>query len=402
MNTETQYQKLPQEMKLLALCARNTMSEQEQKSAQEIIGNGINWNTFCTMANKHKIYPVVFPNLRKLNNEKVDREILQKLEGKCKSNQMKALGFTSELIKVMRLLTEQNIRAISIKGPCLAMSIYQDISKRVSRDLDILVNSRDLAQIDQILRDAGYASEDAFFQLSPKQFRAHLKKAHHVSYSNQMGVHLEIHWRLSNSNYGISFENAWDSGKEMELYGQSIHVLSPEENLLYLILHGSKHAWKRLRWLCDVYEIVSSHVLDWEYIQKQAKKTGVFYQIKQTEYLLKILLQYDMPVQLKVGRADERMGKRLAEMAIPVITAMDDSPELQGHGLYGHVLIYAYIWRKSFGKRIYFLSSLLVPGTAEFDSWKIKDRYFFLYYFLRPFRILNTCVRLRIRERGRK
>ena len=46
---------------------------------------------------------------------------------------------TSELIKIMKLLEENDIKAIAFKGPTLAQLAYGDVTLRQYVDLDLLV-----------------------------------------------------------------------------------------------------------------------------------------------------------------------------------------------------------------------------------------------------------------------
>jgi hypothetical protein len=47
--------------------------------------------------------------------------------------------------------------------------------------------------------------------------------------------------------------------------------LAPEDLLIVLCVHGSKHVWESLKWVCDVAELLHSHQhLDWSRIFSSA------------------------------------------------------------------------------------------------------------------------------------
>ena len=51
--------------------------------------------------------------------------------------------------------------------------------------------------------------------------------------------------------------------------------LCPEDLLILLCVHGSKHAWEQLKWTCDVAELVRRRpTLDWSRILFQADEWG--------------------------------------------------------------------------------------------------------------------------------
>ena len=60
------------------------------------------------------------------------------------------------------------------------------------------------------------------------------------------------------------------------LAGAEVPDMSPEINLLMLCMHGSKHMWSRLLWICDVAQLLaSSPSLDWKEVTDEAKEAGL-------------------------------------------------------------------------------------------------------------------------------
>lgn len=65
---------------------------------------------------------------------------------------------TSELIKVVKILEENNIEAISFKGPVLSQLAYGDVVSRQYCDLDILVDEKELIRTVNLFLDNGYGN----------------------------------------------------------------------------------------------------------------------------------------------------------------------------------------------------------------------------------------------------
>ena len=57
----------------------------------------------------------------------------------------------------------------------------------------------------------------------------------------------------------LASEAVWDRLGSITLAGRPIACLSPEDTVLALCLHGSKHAWERLLWICDVGAFIGCH-----------------------------------------------------------------------------------------------------------------------------------------------
>ena len=54
-----------------------------------------------------------------------------------------------------------------------------------------------------------------------------------------------------------------------------LRVLSPEDAVLVLSIHGFKHLWSCLKWVCDISTLLSSSGdLDWSYILDEANRIG--------------------------------------------------------------------------------------------------------------------------------
>jgi Uncharacterised nucleotidyltransferase len=61
------------------------------------------------------------------------------------------------------------------------------------------------------------------------------------------------------------------------LAGAEVPNMSPEITLLVLCMHGSKHVWARLIWICDVAQLVdASPDLDWKDVTRKAKQSGLW------------------------------------------------------------------------------------------------------------------------------
>jgi hypothetical protein len=71
---------------------------------------------------------------------------------------------------------------------------------------------------------------------------------------------VELHWEVSPHLYASSVQAAdlWRSLVTTELNGVAIKVLAPEDLIFSLLIHGSRHLWECLLWICDVGWIVET------------------------------------------------------------------------------------------------------------------------------------------------
>ena len=54
-------------------------------------------------------------------------------------------------------------------------------------------------------------------------------------------------------------ERLWERVGRVPLGGNSVPSFAPEDMLLILCVYGSKHTWGRLKWVCDIAELIRVH-----------------------------------------------------------------------------------------------------------------------------------------------
>ena len=379
------------EMRLLILCSVFHLSDKQKTKIEELLHNDFNWNNFYTLAVKNKIYPIIYRNLKRFDNINLDEQTIRKFEWICKENRIKALQLTKELAKLMELFRRRDIRTISVKGPLLAMALYQDPSMRVSRDLDLLVDFSDLNKANELLIEAGYALDNNVRNLTRKQKEQYIKLSHHFTYSNALGTQIELHWRLSKDYYNLPFEDIWDKKKEIDIFGRNMNVLSEEENLLYLIYHGSKHAWKRLGWLCDIYQIIKNNQLDWNCLMNRAEQLQITHMVIQSMILFRKLYGIKPHIKYDLSKKELMIAKHLAAISTLFIMNPDERAEMQGHPLFYRYNKYLWIWYRSYDRRILLIVSHFKPTIEDYKTMELQDRYYYSYYLLRFFQIMKKC-----------
>lgn len=174
------------------------------------------------------------------------------------------LRMAGELIRLIRKMEDFGIRVIPYKGPTLASLAYGDLSLRTFGDLDLLISREDTGKAFTIMRELGYAPE---IELSGERLREFEKYNNVLAWwNNERQISVEIHWELSPGYlpFSVGFSELYDRRQEVEVGGHVVSTLSIEDLLLYLCLHGAKHAWERLSWIVDVGLLIRRREIDWE------------------------------------------------------------------------------------------------------------------------------------------
>ena len=183
---------IPNELKLI-LEIINRENVEDLKSIIKEKVNHINWDLFLELAMHHRLYPLLFGKLKQIDNDVIPQYTLQSLNQLYKNNTFRMLHLSSELEQICRVLNENQIKSLVLKGPVLAVDLYGDLSLRTSSDLDILIPITELDKADQLLIGLGFEKMIVFkLYLNDWTWRNN-----HFTYFHPLkGVKCEIHWRL--------------------------------------------------------------------------------------------------------------------------------------------------------------------------------------------------------------
>ena len=200
------------------------------------------------------------------------------------------LFLTGELRKLLKLFDAHHIPALPFKGPALATLIYGNLTLRDFGDLDILVHKRDILRAKTLLISQGYRP---WYQFTAAQEAAHLRSFHAYAFTRNDGmVTIDLHWRFVPSPFYFPFnlKPLWECREQMPFAGTTILNIPPEDLLLILCVHGAKDRWSRLKWICDIAELIRAHGrLDWTRVIEQARALS-----SERKLLLGLLLASDL------------------------------------------------------------------------------------------------------------
>jgi hypothetical protein len=194
------------------------------------------------------------------------------------------------------------------------------------------------------------------------------------------------------------------------LLGTTVSTLAPEDLLLALCAHGAKECWGKLKWICDVAELIRAYPnLDWDRVLTQAK------QLHSQRMLL-----------LGVGLARELLGVRVPETVLAaiqsdgasaILPSVDRASRIAGGNRALPALmqqVCSYLFESQPGQSRQFSPTLLrlrvrdrISDQLQYFIWRlfvpnVRDRQLivlpkplsFLYYLLRPLRLLGEKLGL--------
>jgi hypothetical protein len=259
---------LEPELRLVLLLGRTRLNQEVHAQLDNLFKTGLNWERFVRLADYHRLYPLIYPALTKVNDPRIPPEVLQKLQKDCQSNRIRQLKLAGELTRLAGLISAEGLTLISLKGPLFAQQLFGNIGLRASRDLDLLVKREEFDRVEQLLYREGYR-----FVVNPEEVDLeHMdKRMHHHAYRHpQKGILVELHYGLSFFELNLNCQELIRRAKECQFNQSFLYTLAPEDEILFLMLHGARHACMRLRWLADIVEIMQQKKFcDWGTLVEQ-------------------------------------------------------------------------------------------------------------------------------------
>lgn len=170
------------------------------------------------------------------------------------------------LIDLLRELACSNVRPWLLKGAALSATVYPQPSTRHVHAIDLLVEP-----------SVWNAARDVLAKREFTEQPRGADSAHHLTYKHKTGLALGLHTRAFYLPY---FELPWaaleERAREIEIGGQRVRVLSPEDNLVHVCGHAMySRSRASLRWACDAAWIIRQNPdLDWRLITDTAERAG--------------------------------------------------------------------------------------------------------------------------------
>jgi hypothetical protein len=358
------------EERLLLCCAR---AEPRGADVAELAGGVADWGRVLRLAASHGVSAFLFTNIDGQAPPAVVEELRERAQGIAVEN----LILTAELPRVMEALESAGIPALAFKGPTLAALLYGERMPRESSDIDVLVHEEDVARSFAVLGELGYeawhAVEGYFFECGRER---------PVVQKNN-GATVDVHWGLMPTSFAADTgaEGVWKRCGRVRIGKRDIPTLGDEDLVQFLCVHGTKHRWASLGWVCDVAALVHARPgIGWEAVMRRAQRTGTRRAVLLGLYLAHDLVGAEAPAQLL---AEARQDRKLQDLARESAVRMFQEPP-SAHGGRSYWYRASERWRE----RLWLVRGAVFEAQpADRQAYKLPRVLFPLYRVIRPFRL---------------
>jgi hypothetical protein len=286
---------------------------------------------------------------------------------------------SQELVRLLARLGAAGVPVIPLKGIALAESLYGDPTLRTCADLDILVHPKDFTESLRLLQSSGYEArfgDPSFVRLLARYGKDCVLMREDTQSGYPLQVHCGLIWGGPTERRLLA--EIWSDAAPQPFHAVPAYALSPEWEFLYLAVHAARHGLFPFKWLVDFDWLPVRGALDWKKVQEKARRLGWERAVQSYLAACAALLETPVPEPFAATMPPAPAGIRASapgplEIPLETLFSMRLLPTLS--------------------QRLQFLAiRLFVPTPMDCAFLRLPSPLFFLYYFLRPWRLTGAVA----------
>jgi hypothetical protein len=253
--------------------------------------------------------PLFGERVENIGRPMVPHEIRDKLREMQRFHAIFALHLTAELFRFLARFTVLGIDVLLTKGPGLAVRCYGDPGMRQYGDLDLVVREADIRRATQAMLDFAYEPRIHLTAIDAKK-----TSGEYAFRKPGTDLLVEFHTERTFRYHPrpLQMEKLFERSAFVTIDGREVPVLSLEDELVLICVHGAKHFWERLMWIADVAALISRQPLDWDRALAVANEVGAQRILHLGLRLAADLLGAELPAHLKAAVQSDRTVAKLA------------------------------------------------------------------------------------------
>lgn len=349
------------------------------------------WDALLNQTWSAKIRPMMTATARAVQWSGVPayaRASLEADEQQCHRRTMDQLHVLATLLPSAE---EHGHRLLVLRGVPLSVHLYGSPFIRESFDLDLLVAPQDQDGMQRLLAEHGFVVHDPV-ATTPRQSVARQRYTHHVHYRHgKTGTVVECHSRLDPNDDMIAtdFEVLWARRQTISVANSTVAIPGQDDLLHILGMHASRHAWSRWKWIADIVTLLRRST-DTDIARQRAiaVKAGNGEAFDSWLLITQAMDTTALPVRAAARANENRRARHLADLALRYSTRKMQSTKANDNRQRLREIRYRLAIRPTWQCLSYEAGQLL-HHPEDWTAIALPDRFFWLYYVLRPLYILK-------------
>lgn len=371
------------EVEVLLLCARPRTDENVAHRIAELLQQKLDWESLFRLADYYRTIPNLALHLRHQPGDLLPGAIQSALQARHRDSTRHNLVLSLEILRLVDLLAAEGVAAVPFKGPVSAMVVYGDMAMRACGDIDLLVRQGDHGKAECVLKNDGYAVEQRYEEAMQSTL-----------WRESSGISIDLHWGIPPAKLRLNAERFREDLRAVNLLGRPVLTFSPRDTLLVTAVNAVKEFWKpSLHHLSDIASLTADYTdEDWVAAFDRAGETGCRRMLATAvlfaHRMLDITLPSAGPARLFRHPGINKAVDELQEHLFPQTTDAMDSSVMRTFHLRDAQRYYLILtdsrWRRTWD----WLTWAFKPNTADQAFVTLPDKLSFLYFFIRPIRLL--------------
>ena len=258
----------------------------------------INWDKLIAFATHQNILTIIY---HVLSRERLLGEIPPEKRNELERDFIGKTAFILQYENLLREISDsfykEGIPFVILKGPTIALELYEPCEVRPYGDLDLLIKSQDYDKVKDLL------SKHEFRVAYPETeaYRRTYWNSVDFYFASNQNIAIDLHWDTLMTSWGRNFFNGqeiWENTRALDCSGMRLPVLNPMILIPHLCLHlAFHHQFGKLQTLCDLDLAIQkfSKDVDWEKMLKISYEMKIWKAIIYSMRLSKILLGTEFP-----------------------------------------------------------------------------------------------------------
>ena len=305
-----------------ALLTKIKLNESEEtivlKAINSLKGNQESQDSFFDYCLNNKLAPWVYLQLKSkklfsvLSNKTQNdfKNIYEKVKAQNEARNKEALLFLSEFIK-------QGIDVVILKGNVFVHTVFNDTGYKKMNDFDILIKKEDWQKAQEVYFKLDYIPL-GFGWGGEKQKPAKYSHVGMSFISKNFKCIIGTQWGIKSptAKFKVDIDEAWETAKDFDFYGLKVKQLSPEYNILHLVLHMGIYKIGT-RDCMDIYNLWDTENINFDELYRILEKSKALEKAYFT-FVLSNLVSKSIPQDFinklkpkKVGFISQRLMSRL-------------------------------------------------------------------------------------------
>lgn len=374
---------LEQELVLAAI----SLDQSGDDRLSKLLHSELEWSRLFEITIRHGIFPLFYTRIMPLAEKLIPSDELVRWNHTLNVSTQCNLRLAWKLVPCVDLLSENAVDSLVLKGPAYALQVYGELALRPYTDLDILIRPGEFSRVYDLLSQSGYTPG---FTLDDKQRKFLLRTDNHLSFDKQ-GDMIEVHWGIAprENIHPLTLDQIWQDLETIQVFEKQIQVPSLENSILYICMHGAKHAWKQLKWIVDLAYFCQSFSEDsMLQLLELAKRRGLKRQV-------------GLGLQLAADLGNLRLTSKVrnlldTDLNVQLLAHQVKTSIFNENQMLNVLEDYRFYFktRERWQDRlIYLLDIYFLPKTPDWRLISLPENLYFLYYLIRQVRMLSLGVK---------